>query len=48
MVGSCKAGEPDRKGLWVAGPVMGLLTLSGKTLQVGSRVDTARVGKTDS
>lgn len=48
MVGSCKAREePDRKGLWVAGPVMGLLTPSGKIHQVGSRVGTARVGNRD-
>lgn len=48
MVGSCKARkEPDRKGLWAAGPVMGLLTLLRKTAWVGSRVGTVRVGKRD-
>lgn len=32
-MGNCKAGgKLDRTGLWTTGPVMRLLTLSGKTL----------------
>lgn len=34
-----RAGEKRRRGLGTAGPVMGLLALSGEILQVGFRVE---------